>query len=108
MKKWQEECYLGKHVGFVPAENAHGYTYRGPRESAPAGPAYTPQGYARYPTGTAYAYPEGVQRAIPAEGRVQNSSPFDKPAPQLWMWFETAGKKKVRFKRIRRREEEEW
>lgn len=91
MKKWQEECYWGKHTQLVPAVNARGYQYR-PEASRVPQPV---------------SMPDRVIRAIPTEGQVRDSSMFDKPAPQLWMWFETAGKKKVRFKRIRRREEDE-
>ena len=63
MKEWQEECYLGRHVQFVPAEFAHGYQYR------------------------PYADRNMVQRAIQTTGRVEAVSMFDRPAPQLGLWF---------------------
>ena len=63
MNDWQEECYFGRHVKLVPAEFAQGYQYR------------------------PYGDPGMVQRAIPVAGTVEPVSMFDRPAPQLGLWF---------------------
>lgn len=81
LRPWQEECYFGKHVCLVPAEFAYGYQYR----------PYV-----------AYADLNAVERAIHAEGTVEPVSAFDRPAPQLMMWFRTRTKRKWYRRNVKR------
>lgn len=77
--EWQND-YFGRHVQLVPAEYATGYQYRGP-----------------------LADPGRVQRAIPADGTVYDSSLYNVPTPQVDLRFGKPHKWKKAVTRTRRK-----